>query len=333
MSTDTFKAMVLRQEEKKTIATVESLRFDELPKEDTLVKIDYSTLNFKDALAVTGSGKIVRTWPLVPGIDFSGTVISTTNAKLEGGQQVVLTGWSVGEMYWGGYSQYQRIRGDWLVPLPEGLSTRQSMMIGTAGFTAMLCIDALESAGITPERGPVCVTGAAGGVGSVAITILKRLGYTVSALTGSNDPAKHEFVKTLGAQEILDSPVWADAARPLEGQRWAAAIDTVGSKVLARVLAEMNYGGVVAACGLAGGSDLPTTVMPFILRGVKLLGVDSVMAPLEMRSRAWTRLVKDLPNDLLEEITRKTIKLDEVKNTATEMLAGNLRGRILVDVN
>ncbi|WP_176053162.1 MDR family oxidoreductase [Paraburkholderia caribensis] len=333
MSNQAFKAMVLRQEEKKTIATVESLQFEELPKEDTLVKIDYSTLNFKDALAVTGRGKIVRTWPLVPGVDFSGTVISTTNEKLNGGQQVVLTGWSVGEMYWGGYSQYQRVRGDWLVPLPKGMSTRQSMMIGTAGFTAMLCIDALESAGVTPASGPICVTGAAGGVGSVAITILVRLGYTVSALTGSDDPAKHAFVKSLGAHEVIDGPSWSGTPRPLEGQKWAAAIDTVGTTVLARVLAEMNYGGVVAACGLAGGADLPTTVMPFILRGVKLLGVDSVMAPTSVRSRAWERLVKDLPIERLEKITGKTIKLEEVMEAAEEMLAGNLRGRILVEVN
>lgn len=333
MSNEAFQAMVLRQEDGKTVASIESLRFEELPKEDTLVKIDYSTLNFKDALAVTGTGKIVRSWPLVPGVDFSGTVISTTNPRLAGGQRVVLTGWSVGEMYWGGYSQYQRIRGDWLVPLPEGLSTRQAMMIGTAGFTAMLCVDALESAGIKPGSGPICVTGAAGGVGSVAVAILHRLGYTISALTGSDDTAKHEYVKALGATEVIDGPEWTEAPRPLEGQKWAAAIDTIGSKVLARVLAKTNYGGVVASCGLAGGADLPTTVMPFILRGLKLLGVDSVMAPIDVRTRAWKRLINDLPLDVLEKITGKTVQLDQVTSTAEDMLAGKLQGRILVDVN
>lgn len=334
MFSQTFSAMVLRQDDQKnTLSSVEELSLTELPDEDTLVKIDYSTLNFKDALAVTGKGKIVRNWPLVPGVDFAGTVISTSNPRLEAGQRVVLTGWSVGEAWWGGYSQYQRIRGDWLVPLPEGLTTRNAMMVGTAGFTAMLCVDALEGAGITPSSGTVLVTGAAGGVGSVAVAILGRLGYTVAALTGSDDPDKHAYVVGLGANGVVDGEQWKTPARPLEGQKWAAAIDTVGSSVLARVFAEMNYGGVVAACGLAGGADLPTTVMPFILRGVQLLGVDSVMAPIEKRIRAWNRLVQDLPLDVLETITQTTVRLDEVKSAAEEMLAGRLTGRVLVDVN
>ena len=331
MSGQTFNAMMLREEDKKTKAAIEKLSFDSLPGEDTLVKIEYSTINFKDALAVTGKGRIVKTWPLVPGIDFSGEVVETSNPNLRAGQKVVLTGWSVGEKYWGGYSQYQRVRGEWLVPLPTGLTTRQAMMIGTAGFTGMLCVNALEDAGVTPAGGPVLVTGAAGGVGSVAVAILDKLGYEVAALTGNEE--KHEYVRGLGAKAFVDGPQWADTPRPLEGQKWAAAIDTVGSRVLARVLAEMNYNGVVAACGLAGGADLPTTVMPFILRGVKLLGVDSVMLPSKDRIKAWNRIVVDLPTRLLDGITAQTVRLEEVGVAAEAMLAGELKGRVLVDVN
>ncbi|QIE30477.1 MDR family oxidoreductase [Caballeronia sp. SBC2] len=331
MSEQTFNAVVLREEGTKFRAAVENLTFDALPSNDTLVKVEYSTINFKDALAVTGKGKIVKTWPLVPGIDFAGEVLETSNRSLKAGQKVVLTGWSVGEKHWGGYTQYQRVRGEWLVPLPDGLTTRQAMMIGTAGFTGMLCVNALEDAGVTPRSGPVLVTGAAGGVGSVAVAILNKLGYTVSALTG--DREKHEYVAGLGAKEFVDGPQWADLARPLEAQKWAAAIDTVGSKVLARVLAEMNYNGVVAACGLAGGADLPTSVMPFILRGVKLLGVDSVMLPSNERIKAWNRIVIDLPANLLDGITAQTVSLSEVGAAAEAMLAGKLLGRVLVDVN
>ncbi|SMG41937.1 MDR family oxidoreductase [Paraburkholderia susongensis] len=331
MSETTFKALLLREEDRKTLAAVETLKLDALPAEDTLVKIDYSTLNYKDALAITGKGKIVRSWPLVPGIDFSGEIVETTNASLKPGQKVVLTGWGVGEKYWGGYSQFQRVRGAWLVPLPDSLTTRQAMMIGTAGITAMLCVDALEAAGINPGSGPVLVTGASGGVGSTAVAILAHLGYDVTALTRS--AAKHDFVKGLGARAFADDPSWAEAPRALEGQKWAAAIDTVGSRVLARVLAEMNYNGVVAACGLAGGADLPTTVMPFILRGVKLLGVDSVMLPYEQRVRAWRRIATDLPMPMLEQINTRTVRLPEVVAAANALLTGQLRGRVLVDVN
>ena len=331
MSGKTFNAMMLREEDKKTKVAIEKLSFDSLPDEDTLVRIEYSTINFKDALAVTGKGKIVKTWPLVPGIDFSGEIVETSNPNLKAGQKVVLTGWSVGEKYWGGYSQYQRVRGEWLVPLPEGLTTRQAMMIGTAGFTGMLCVNALEDAGITPASGPVLVTGAAGGVGSVAVAILSKLGYEVVALTGKEE--KHEYVRGLGAKAFADGPQWADPPRPLEAQKWAAAIDTVGSKVLARVLAEMNYNGVVAACGLAGGADLPTTVMPFILRGVRLVGVDSVMLPSKERIKAWNRIVVDLPAPLLDGITAQTVRLEEVVAAAEAMLAGQFKGRVLVDVN
>lgn len=327
----TFKAMILREQDRTTHASVETLSVDQLPNEDTLVQVDYSTLNYKDALAVTGAGRIVKTWPIVPGIDFSGTVVETTHPRLKAGQRVVLTGWSVGEKYWGGYSQYQRVNGDWLVELPDGLDSRLAMMVGTAGFTAMLCVMTLERAGVTPAAGPVLVTGAAGGVGSVAITILNALGYTVAALTG--DIAKHGYVRSLGAKECVDDPVWNEAPRPLEAQRWAAAIDTVGSKVLARVLAEMHYGGTVAACGLAGGADLPTTVMPFILRGVRLLGVDSVMLPHADRLAAWERVNRDLPKAVLQQIAARIISLEQVRDASVDMLAGKLRGRVLVDVN
>jgi len=331
MSTDRFRALVLRQADAKTQAAIETLNVDALPTEDTLVQIDYSTLNFKDALAVTGRGKIVKSWPLVPGIDFAGTVMESSNPNFKPGTKVILTGWSVGEKYWGGYSQYQRVKSEWLVPLPDGLTTRQAMMVGTAGFTAMLCVNALVSAGIDAKSSPILVTGAAGGVGSVAVAILSKLGYRVTALTG--DPAKHDYVAALGAAEFADGPQWEQAPRALEGQRWAAAIDTVGTKVLARVLAEMNYGGVVAACGLAGGADLPTTVMPFILRKVNLIGVDSVMLPTNDRVMAWRRVVHDLPMEKLEGITATTVSLDEIKSASERMLDGQLKGRVLVDVN
>ncbi|PUA18457.1 MDR family oxidoreductase [Glaciimonas sp. PCH181] len=331
MSQNKFQALVLREEDKKTNASIETLALDALPDEDTLIKVDYSTLNYKDALAITGKGKIVRTWPMVPGVDFAGTVVESSNPQYKPGTRVVLTGWSVGEKYWGGYSQYQRVKSDWLVPLPEGLTTRQAMMIGTAGFTAMLCVNALQAANITPQSGPVLVTGAAGGVGSVAVAILTNLGYSVTALTG--DPDKHTYVKQLGATAFADGPEWSEAPRALEAQRWAAAIDTVGSKVLARVLAEMHYGGVVAACGLAGGADLSTTVMPFILRSVRLIGVDSVMLPTKDRVSAWQRIVNDLPMEVLNGITATTVSLTDVKDAAEDMLGGKLKGRVLVDVN
>jgi acrylyl-CoA reductase (NADPH) len=331
MNETTFRALVLREGQTGTRSEVETLSQSDLPDNDTLVKVDYSTLNFKDALAVTGKGKIVRTWPLIPGIDLSGTVVESANPDFVAGDRVVLTGWSVGEKYWGGYSQYQRVRSEWLVPLPGQLTARQAMMVGTAGFTAMLCVNALESTGITPAQGPVLVTGAGGGVGSVAVVILSKLGYQVSALTGN--PEKHDYVKHLGAHEVVDGKDWGMPPRALETQRWSAAIDTVGTKVLARVLAEMNYGGVVAACGLAGGADLSTTVMPFILRGVKLLGVDSVMLPTPDRLRAWQRIVSDFPLETLETITAQTVGLSNVKEAAEDLLSGKVKGRVLVDVN
>lgn len=330
MAHEQFQALMLREEGKATKVQLETLTMADLPDNDTLVEVEYSTLNYKDALALTGKGKIVRTWPMVPGIDFAGTVMESRNPAYAPGTKVVLTGWSVGEKYWGGYSRFQRVKSEWLVPLPSGYTTRQAMMVGTAGFTGMLCVLALERAGVTPASGPVLVTGAAGGVGSVAVAILSRLGYSVTALTG--DPAKEVYVKDLGASAVANGPEWAESARPLEAQKWAGAVDTVGSKVLARVLAEMDYNGVVAACGLAGGADLPTTVMPFILRAVKLVGVDSVMLPSASRIPAWERLVKDLPGDVLEKITSRTVALSDVLQAAEDMLAGKLQGRVLVGI-
>jgi len=330
MNTATFTAMLLREADNAPHIAIESLTLDQLPDHDTLVKIDYSTLNFKDALALTGKGKIVRQWPMVPGIDFAGTVVESANPAFAPGTPVVLTGWSVGERYWGGFSQYQRVKSQWLVPLPAGLTTRQAMMVGTAGFTGMLCVNALERQGVTPQSGPVLVTGAAGGVGSVAVSILTRLGYEVTALAGN--ATKANYVRGLGAAGLADGPEWQTAPRPLETQRWSAAIDTVGTHVLARVLAEMHYNGVVAACGLAGGADLPTTVMPFILRGVRLIGVDSVMLPTAERIPAWARLAQVLPAEKLATITSRTVQLDGVLEAAQQMLAGQLQGRVLVDL-
>ena len=329
---DSFQALVLRQsDDKKTLANIETLTDADLPEGEVLVAVEYSTINYKDALAVTGKGKIVRSWPLVPGIDFAGTVLESNDSRYATGDKVVLTGWSVGEKYWGGYSQRQRVKGDWLVHLPDGLDTRQAMAVGTAGFTAMLCVLALEEAGIKPGDKPVLVTGATGGVGSVAVALLAQLGYPVAALTGKAEA--HDYLKELGASEIVGGPEWQSDPRPLEAQRWAGAVDTVGSKPLARVLAEMDYGGAVAACGLAAGADLPTTVMPFILRGVRLLGVESVNCPLARRQVAWQRLAQDLPAAKLERMSQQSVGLAGVADWCGKLLNRQVQGRVLVDVN
>lgn len=332
MLSNQFKAMVLRQEDGHTAYSIEQLTESDLPEGDVLIDVDYSSLNFKDALAITGSGKIVRTWPMIPGIDLAGTVRSSASTAYSAGDQVVLTGWGVGERYWGGYTQRQRVRSEWLVPLPEGLDAKKAMAIGTAGFTAMLCVMRLENAGITPESGKVLVTGAAGGVGSVTISILSNLGYDVTALTLPEQTEIHDHLRELGANEIISGEEWQDSPKPLEKQNWSAAVDTVGTHVLARVISSMNYNGVVASCGLAGGADLPITVMPFILRGVSLLGVDSVMCPKEHRVKAWKRVVKDLPDSALTSINR-TAAIEEMPELSAKMLSGRLSGRIVVDVN
>ena len=328
---DTFKALVLTQDEEgKTLSEVMPLREADLPEGDVLIGVEYSSLNYKDGLAVTGKGKIVRSWPLVPGIDLSGKVIQSDSGEYKAGDKIILTGWSVGEKYWGGYSQRQRVQSKWLVPMPEGMTSEKAMAIGTAGFTAMLCVMTLEEAGVTPDKGTVLVTGASGGVGSVAVAILANLGYTVAAVTGR--PESEDYLRQLGATEFVTREEMSQKPKPLEGQRWAGAVDAVGSTMLARVLAETNYGGCVAACGLAGGFDLPSTVMPFILRNVKLAGVDSVMCPVERRKVAWQRLVTDLPESALGEIGQKA-SLEEIPDLSEKIIAGQVRGRVIVDLN
>lgn len=324
-----FKALVLNEVEGKTVSSVESLELDALPAEEVLVEVDYSSLNYKDGLAVTGAGKIVRNFPMVPGIDLVGTVVESASDDYKAGDKVVMTGWGVGENYWGGYSQMARMKAEWLVHLPEGMEPRKTMEIGTAGLTAMLCVMALEEGGVTPASGPVIVTGAAGGVGSVAVSILAGLGYEVAAVTGR--PETGEYLRELGATTILTRDEMAEKSRPLERQRWAGAVDTVGDAILARVLAEANYGGVVAACGLAAGFKLPTTVMPFILRNVRLQGVDSVMCPVERRQEAWTRLKSELPDSALGEIS-ELIALEQVEEYANKIINGQVRGRVVVDL-
>lgn len=326
-----FKALVLKQQDGKTCAELTDLTLADLPVGEVLVAVDFSSLNYKDGLAVTGKGKIVRRFPLVPGIDFAGTVLDSTSATYRPGDPVVLTGWGVGESFWGGYAQRARVAADWLVPLPAGLDTLQAMAIGTAGLTAMLCVIALEHGGLKPDAAkPVLVTGASGGVGSVAVALLASLGYRVAAVTGR--PENETFLRELGAVEIINRGQMNRPFRPLETQLWAGVVDTVGGPILARALAETDYGGAVAACGLAGGVDLPTSVMPFILRGVQLLGVDSVMCPLQSRRQAWARLVRDLPLAQLERLTQ-TISLAEVPHLAEAILAGQVRGRVVVDPN
>jgi acrylyl-CoA reductase (NADPH) len=328
---DTFKALVLDQDnDKKTQAQIRQLSNDDLPAGDVLIAVDYSSLNYKDGLAVTGKGKIVRTWPMVPGIDLAGHVLESASADYAAGDQVLLTGWGVGEKHWGGYSQRQRVNSKWLVPMPTGLDAQKAMAIGTAGFTAMLCVMALEDAGVKPESGTVLVTGASGGVGSVSVAILAKLGYQVAAVSGR--PETEQYLRQLGASEFVTREAMAQPPKPLEGQRWAGAIDTVGSTMLARVIAETHYNGCVAACGLAGGFDLPSTVMPFILRNVRLQGVDSVSCPVGRRTEAWNRLVTDLPDNALGEIGQ-VVGLEQVPQLAEAITHGQVRGRVIVDLN
>ncbi|OOY98345.1 acrylyl-CoA reductase (NADPH) [Solemya velum gill symbiont] len=325
-----FKALVLDQVDKKTTAEVKQLEISDLPDEEVLVDIAYSSLNYKDGMAVTGTGKIVRDFPMVPGIDFAGTVSESASERYQPGDEVILTGWSVGERYWGGYSQKERVKADWLVPMPDGLDARKAMTIGTAGLTATLCVMTLEEAGVKPDSGKVLVTGAAGGVGSIAVLLLSQLGYQVTAVTGR--PDTHEYQRLLGASDFISREEMAAAARPLETQKWAGAVDVVGGDMLARVLAEMDYNGAVAACGLAGDFKLSTTVMPFILRNVSLRGVDSVMCPPERRTVAWERLASELPEEAYSNIG-KIISLEEVVSAGADIVAGKVKGRVLVDPN
>lgn len=323
-----FKALILNQQDKTTQAHIGNIDSNQLPEGDVTVAVEYSSLNYKDGLAITGAGKIIRQFPMVPGIDFAGTVITSSNSRYQAGDPVVLTGWGVGENHWGGMAQQARVKADWLVPLPAGLNAEQAMFIGTAGLTAMLCVQALEDAGITPESGEILVTGASGGVGSVAVTLLSKLGYRVAAVTG-RAAQNAALLKQLGAESIIERSELEEPAKPLEKQRWAGAIDTVGSNMLAKVLTQMDYNGAVAACGLAGGFELPTTVMPFILRNVRLLGVDSVYCPVEKRQQAWQRLSQLLPASFYQQ-AGQTISLEQVPEFAQAIIKGQVTGRTLV---
>ncbi len=326
-----FKAIVVDRAGGSVSAAVQELDEANLPPGNVTVAVEYSTVNYKDGLVATGAGGLVKQYPHVPGIDFAGGVIKSDDPRYKSGDKVILTGWRVGEVRWGGLAQKAVVNGDWLVSLPPELSTRQAMAIGTAGLTAMLAVMALEAQGVMPKSGEVLVTGAAGGVGSVATAILAKRGYQVVASTGR--PEAHDYLKELGAATVIDRSGFADSAkRPLEGERWAACIDSVGGNTLARVLAQTKYAGSVAAVGLAGGSKLDHTVIPFLLRGVNLLGIDSVMCPTPRRTEAWNRFQSDLPRDRLESMTVGA-GLDEVPRLAAEILKGRVRGRVVVDVN
>jgi acrylyl-CoA reductase (NADPH) len=327
----TFRALVLHEKSGKVVPRIEAIEEERLPPGEVTVAVEYSTLNYKDGMILQGIGRLVRHYPHVPGIDFAGTVERSESPEFKPGDPVILTGWRVGEVRWGGYAGKARVPASYLVPRPAGLSARQAMAIGTAGFTAMLAVIALERHGLEPDAGDVLVTGAAGGVGSVAVALLSRLGHRVVASTGR--PEQREYLTRLGAADLLDrASLAAKPARPLDTERWAGAVDAVGGTTLATILTQLKYRASVAACGLAGGSDLPASVIPFLLRGVNLLGIDSVMCPREERVQAWNRLVHDLPLDKLDRMT-ETIPLSALPEAAPKILAGQTRGRIVVDVS
>jgi acrylyl-CoA reductase (NADPH) len=327
---ETFKAiLVSRDEDKKQSVNIVDLTDDDLMPGDVVVAVEATTVNYKDGLAITGKSPVVRHWPMIPGIDFAGTVIRSDHPDWKKDDKVVLNGWGTGETHYGAYAGHARVKGDWLVPLPYGLSALEAMSVGTAGYTAMLSIMALERHGLTPDRGPVVVTGANGGVGSVAIAILSKLGYHVIASTGRT--GETDFLKALGAAEIVDRAELSAPGKPMGKERWSGGIDSVGSHTLANVLAQTAYGGAVAACGLAQGMDLPASVAPFILRGVSLLGIDSVMAPKEVRLEAWRRIGRDLEMAKLKALS-KTIHFDGIIQAAHDILDGKIRGRVVVDM-
>ncbi len=325
-----FNAIVIEKTDSGQDVSVATLEPDSLPEGDVLVRVDYSTINYKDGLAMTGASPVVRSFPMVPGIDLAGTVEHSDHARWQAGDKVVLNGWGVGEGHWGGLAQYARLNGDWLVPLPDAFDTRQAMAIGTAGYTASLCVDALVDHGITPGSGDILVTGASGGVGSIAIALLARAGYSVAASTGK--VAESGYLKTLGAAEIIDRSEYSEPGKPLQRERWAGVVDAVGGNTLANACAQTRYRGAVTACGLAESPKFPATVMPFILRGVTLYGIDSVMAPLELRERAWGRLARDLDPAVLGTVATD-IGLAEAIAVAGDVLAGKIKGRLVVDVN
>ena len=329
-----FDALYLEKTEGGFSATRRRLTDDELaaatPDADVTLRVEYSTINYKDALALTNRSPVVRRWPMVPGIDGAGVVEASTNPAFSPGDRVILNGWGVGETHWGCLAQRARLKGDWLVAMPQGLDARRAMAIGTAGYTAMLCVMALGRRGVTPADGEVLVTGAAGGVGSVAIALLARLGYRVVASTGR--AAEADYLRALGAAEVIDRATLSAPGKPLQKERWAGVVDAVGSHTLANACAQTKYRGTVAACGLAQGMDFPASVAPFILRGVALIGVDSVMCPLQDRREAWARLSRELDPAQLERITT-VVGLDDALRLAPDMLAGKVRGRVAVDVN
>jgi len=325
----TFKALVIDKNDAGQ--SVGFREFDEadLMGGDVTIRVSHSTLNYKDGLALTGKAPVVRRFPMIPGVDLVGTVEVSSHPEFKAGDAVILNGWGLGETHLGAYAQKVRVKGDWLIPLPEGLTPHQAMAVGTAGYTAMLCLMALERHGLTPERGPAIVTGSVGGVGSVAVALLARAGWHVIASTGR--PQEAEYLKSLGAAEILERSELAGPVRPLGKERWAAGIDTVGSVPLANVISMTKYGGAVAACGLAAGMDLPATVAPFILRNVSLLGVDSVMAPKALRIEAWNRLSRELDHGKLASMT-STIPLEEVMEAGGRIVAGQVKGRVVVEI-
>jgi acrylyl-CoA reductase (NADPH) len=331
--TKMFNALVVDKDDEsgKTSAEVRQIGLDDLPDAEVTVAVEYSTVNYKDGLCIGPGGGLVRKYPHVPGIDFAGTVETSSDDRYAPGDKVVLTGWRVGEAHWGGYSQKVRVKADWLVPLPKGLDTRAAMAVGTAGLTAMLAVMALEDNGLKPGNGPVLVTGAAGGVGSVATAILAHLGYEVAGVTGRPETA--DYLKSLGATQIVArEEINETVKRPLEAETWAGCVDAVGGAMLARVLGQMKYGASVAAVGLAGGAGLPATVIPFLLRGVNLLGIDSVMQPYDNRVRAWQRIATDLPMDKLEAMIQPAT-LADLPQLGADILKGQVKGRVVVDIN
>lgn len=328
--TGQFKAILAQEEEGKAIAKMVDLSDDDLPREDVLIEVLYSDLNYKDGLALNGNlGKVMRRLPMVPGIDLSGTVVESKDARFSEGDEVLVTGWGLSETEWGGYSQRARVKADFLVKLPQGLDLKSAMAIGTAGFTAMLCVMALDDHAVSKDAEPVLVTGAAGGVGSVAIALLAANGYGVAASTGRSEA--HDYLRGLGADEIIDRGTLAEPGRPIDKEQWSGVVDTVGSQTLATALSQVARHGSVAACGLAGGNDLPATVLPFILRGVNLLGIDSVYCPARRREQAWSRLGSELPLDKLAAMT-EVIPFDQLLDRSKAILKGEVRGRTVVDL-
>ena len=325
-----FRALMIEKEEDTQTVKMVDIEDNDLMEGNVLVNVTHSTLNYKDGLAITGASPVVRSFPMIPGIDFSGIVLSSEDNKFSEGDRVVLNGYGLSESHFGGYSEKARVKSEHLLKLPENISNKQAMAIGTAGYTAMLCVLAIEDHGINPDDGIILVSGASGGVGSVAISLLSDLGYNVEASTGRLEETP--YLNTLGAKTVIDRSELSEPSRPLGKERWAGAIDSVGSTTLANILAQVSYGGAVSACGLAQGMELPSTVMPFILRGVSLLGIDSVMAPMQLRERAWKRLSENININKLEEMTIDT-SLDQVEGLANEILQGKVRGRVIVNIS